>query len=78
MASGEASDEPDGMSAAETLSAISRRVHELAAEQHICFLNTILAELTREGIHLVRPEEMSSEPARFLEGYFWTSYIKPG
>jgi len=66
-ASGEASEDPDGMSPAETLNAISRRVHELAAEQHICFLNTILPELTREGIHLVRPEEMSSEQARFDE-----------
>lgn len=69
-ASGEASEDPDGMSPAETLNAISRRVHELAAEQHICFLNTILSELTREGIHLVRPEEMSSEQSRFLDAYF--------
>jgi polyphosphate kinase len=69
-ASGEASEDPDGMSPAETLNAVSRHVHELAEEQHICFLNTILPELTREGIHLVRPEEMSSEQARFLEGYF--------
>jgi polyphosphate kinase len=70
ITSGEPSEYPDGMSAAETLNAISRRVHELAAEQHLCFLNTILPELTREGIHLVRPEEMSGEQARFLDDYF--------
>jgi polyphosphate kinase len=70
ISSGAASEDPDGMSATETLNAISRRVHELAAEQHICFLNTILPELTREGIHLVRPEEMNAEQSRFLDGYF--------
>ena len=61
---------PDGLSAAETLTAISRRVHELAEGQHLCFLDTILLQLTAEGIHLVRPEEMSREQERFLEGFF--------
>jgi polyphosphate kinase len=70
ITTGEASEYPDGMSAAETLNAISRRVHELAAEQHLCFLNIILPEMTREGIHLVRSEEMSGEQARFLDDYF--------
>ena len=61
---------PDGMTAAETLTAISRRIHDLAEEQHLCFLNTILPQLTAEGIHLVRPEEMSGEQERFLEDFF--------
>jgi polyphosphate kinase len=61
---------PDGLTAAETLSAISRRVHELAEEQHRCFLDTILPRLSAEGIHLVRPEEMSREQESFLEGFF--------
>ena len=61
---------PDGMTAAETLTAISRRIHELANEQHLCFLNTILPQLTAEDIHLVRPEEMSGEQERFLEDFF--------
>ena len=61
---------PDGLTAAETLTAISRRVHELVEEQHLCFLNTILPQLTAEGIHLVRPEEMSREQERFLEDFF--------
>src|SRR5919106_443556 len=67
---GDESLEPDGMAAAETLSAISRRVHDMAEEQHLCFLNTILPKLTAEGIHLVRPEEMSRDQERFLEDYF--------
>jgi polyphosphate kinase len=61
---------PDGMTASETLSAISRAVHDMTEEQHLCFLNTILPQLTAEGIHLVRPEEMSRDQERFLEDYF--------
>src|SRR5882672_5804112 len=61
---------PDGWTHAETLSAISKRVHELAEEQHLCFLNTIMSQLSAEEIHLVRPEEMSGEQERFLEEYF--------
>src|SRR4026209_1506013 len=39
---GDLSAGPDGLTPAESLTAISKRVHELAAEQHLCFLNTIL------------------------------------
>ncbi len=60
----------DGLTAGETLTAISRRVHALAEQQHGCFLDTILPQLTAEGIHLVRPEEMSRDQERFLEDFF--------
>jgi polyphosphate kinase len=60
----------NGASAASVLTAISRRVHELAEEQHLCFLDTVLPQLTAEGIHLLRPEEMSGEQERFLEEFF--------
>ena len=57
---------PDSLTPAETLTAISKRAHELAEEQHLCFINTILPQLTCEGIHLVRPQEINNEQARFL------------
>ena len=66
----EQSADSDGTSAAAVLTAISRRVHELAEEQHVCFLETVLPQLTAEGIHLLRPEEMNAEQARFLEEFF--------
>jgi polyphosphate kinase len=56
--------------AASILSAISRRVHELTEEQHRCFLDTVLPELTKEGIYLVRPEEMTGEHERSLDEFF--------
>ncbi len=67
---GDNSSDPDGLAPAEALTAISARVHELAAEQHLCFLNIIMPRLSAEEIHLVRPEEMSGEQERFLEEYF--------
>jgi polyphosphate kinase len=70
IAEGDQSADPDGLIPAQTLTAISKRVHELAAEQHLCFLNTIMPQLSAEGIHLVRPEEMSGEQERFLEEFF--------
>ena len=70
IADGDQSADPDGLTPTQTLTAISKRVHELAAEQHLCFLNTIMPQLSAEGIHLVRPEEMSGEQERFLEEFF--------
>jgi polyphosphate kinase len=70
IADGEERNGADGLTAAETLTAVSRRVHDLAEEQHLCFLKTILPQLTAEGIHLVRPEEMSGEQEHFLEAFF--------
>ena len=67
---GDNSSDPDGLTPPEALTAISARVHELAGEQHLCFLNTIMPQLSAEGIHLVRPEEMSADQERFLEEYF--------
>ena len=52
------------------LRAISRRVHELTDEQHRVFLSTVLPPLTREGVHLVRPEELTYDQEQFLEEFF--------
>jgi polyphosphate kinase len=62
--------DPDGMTHAETLTAIAKLVHDLVEEQHLCFLNILMPRLTAEGIHLVRPEEMSGQQERFLEEFF--------
>ena len=57
-------------SAKAVLTAISGRVHELVEEQHLCFLETVLPQLTAEGIHLLRPGEMSGEQVTFMEEFF--------
>lgn len=67
---GSQNSDPEGRTPAEILTAISKRAHELVEEQHLCFINTILPQLATEGIHLVRPQEMSKEQECFLEGFF--------
>jgi polyphosphate kinase len=54
----------------QTLRAISRRVHELTEEQHLCFLDQVLPQLSAEGIHLIGLEEMTSEQEEYLEQFF--------
>ena len=69
QASGERAGDTDGAPDA-ILRAISRRVHELTEEQHLCFLDTVLPQLSAEGIHLVRPEKMTAEQEQRLEEFF--------
>jgi polyphosphate kinase len=40
---------PDGFTPAETLTAVSRQVHALAEEQHLCFLNTLMPQQQRRA-----------------------------
>ena len=54
----------------DSLGSISQRVHELTEEQHLCFLNTLLPQLTAEGIHWVHPQEMTAEQEQFLGEFF--------
>jgi len=66
---------PDGLSPAKTRAAVTSRVHELAAEQHRCFLNEIRPRLASEGIFLLRPDEASEEQQRFIGKYFRDSLL---
>lgn len=61
---------PDGLTPAQTLAAISERVHQLVEEQHRCFLEDLQPRLEAEGIRLVRPSELNAEQEQFLQEYF--------
>jgi polyphosphate kinase len=67
---GEGTSGPDGLTPAETLAAVSARVHELVDDQHRCFLQEIQPLLAAEGVVLLRPKDLSGEQERFLEEYF--------
>jgi polyphosphate kinase len=60
----------DGLSPAQTLAAISERVHQLVQEQHRCFLADIQPRLVAEGIRIIRPKEVTTEQAAVLDDYF--------
>ena len=67
---GDAQVGPDGLTPAETLQAVTRRVRELVDEQHRCFLEEIQPLLAAEGVAIVRPKEATLEQRAFLEDYF--------
>ena len=70
MHAGEPTSGPDDLTAAETMAAVAARVHQLADEQHRCFLQEIQPLLAAEGIVLMRPKDLTGEQERFLEEYF--------
>jgi len=61
---------PDGMNAAETIAAVSAKVHELVALQHRVFLEEIQPLLAAEGVHILRPKEITEAQHQFLDEYF--------
>jgi polyphosphate kinase len=67
---GDQSAAPDGLSPAQTLAAVSERVHKLGQEQHRCFLADIQPRLVAEGIRIIRPKEVTPEQAAVLDDYF--------
>ena len=67
---GEPTSGPDDLTAAETLAAVSARVHQLVDEQHRSFLQEIQPLLAAEGVVLLRPKDLSGDQERFLEEYF--------
>jgi polyphosphate kinase len=60
----------DGMTPAQTLSAVSRRVHELVETQHRCFLRDVLPLLSAQGVQIVRPTELTEAQAKFVDEYY--------
>ena len=64
---GETAPGPDGATPAEALQSIARRIHELAIEQHRCFLEEIQPLLAAEGVAIVRPKEATPKQRAFLE-----------
>src|SRR5688572_27815758 len=61
---GEPAPGPDGLTAVETLAAISERVHELVGAQHRCFLDEIQPLLAAEGVRILRPDRSDGGPRR--------------
>ncbi|MGH7332291.1 MAG: polyphosphate kinase 1 [Candidatus Rokuibacteriota bacterium] len=61
---------PDGLNASETITAVSAKVHELAALQHRVFLEEIQPLLAAEGVHILRPKEITEAQHQFLDDYF--------
>ncbi len=63
---------PDGLSPQEQLDAISKRVHELLAQQQHLLHERLIPALAERGVRLVPLDELSAEEWQRLDDYFET------
>ncbi len=61
---------PDGMLPLEVMEAMSRRIHELTSIQHDYFFDVLVPQLNKEGIAILRPDELKPEQVAFADEYF--------
>lgn len=59
-----------GMLPAEQLSALSEKMHAFCERQYSCFHRSVLPELQRTGIELLRCDELSDRQRLYLDDYF--------
>ena len=62
--------DPAGLTTREQLLEISRRTHQLVADQCACFLEDIEPKLAGMGIRRLAPEQIGPEYAEYLERFF--------
>jgi polyphosphate kinase len=73
LVTGDGQTGPDGLTPAQTLAAISTRVHQLVEEQHHLFLHDLQPRLATEGIRVwtsLDPAELAADQVSFLDDYF--------
>jgi polyphosphate kinase len=68
-AQGNRKPDPSGLTPTEQLDAIERRVHEMVSLQQVC-LQSLENLLHEEGIHRVRPDDLSQEQFDFVQHLF--------
>ncbi|MEQ8854983.1 polyphosphate kinase 1 [Gimesia sp.] len=70
QASGNTSTDPSGMTARETLEAISLRAHQMMVDQYQCLLKEIEPPLAEAGFQRVNPLDLSDSQRRIVEHVF--------
>jgi polyphosphate kinase len=66
--------DPAGMTAAEQLAAISRRAHEMIAQQQACFLD-LEQKLAEAGIRRCKSQDLSERQAKAVEQVFESEIV---
>jgi polyphosphate kinase len=61
---------PDGLTPAQVMDAMSRRIHELTALQHRCFNEEIRPQLLANGVRILKPAELNDEQRHFAADYY--------
>jgi polyphosphate kinase len=64
--------DPSGLSPAEQLGEISRKVRSIIERQYDCLLTEVFPALGRGGLELLRPASYNAAQREFLESYFFS------
>ncbi len=70
LATGMVPDSPDGLSPAQQIDAIHRRVAELIEKQQTCLHDELLPELERHGVKFVGMDELSADEYQKIDEFF--------
>jgi polyphosphate kinase len=60
----------DGLTPAQAMEAISKRIHELTSLQHRCFEKEIRPQLEQQGTRVLLPEQLDEKQREFVSEYF--------
>src|SRR5690349_11431272 len=61
---------PDGLRAITQLQRVARRTQDLVAAEYRCWNDSVLPQLTREGIRLLAHEDLNGEEREALDRFF--------
>jgi polyphosphate kinase len=67
---GMTSPDPSGVTPAEQLAAVGKRVRQLVKDQYACFMDLLEPKLAEAGIKRLRPAELNDRQARSVEQIF--------
>lgn len=76
LRAGEGGADLSGMTPAELLPAISRKVREISGKQYACLVHELLPELAAEGLVVQRPLDYEQASLSWLDDYF-TAQVAP-
>lgn len=61
---------PEGMLPREVMETMSKKIHELTAVQHDYFFDTLLPQLNKEGVFILKPDQLTDEQLIFAHEYY--------
>jgi polyphosphate kinase len=66
----------DGLTASETLRAVTRRVREMVQQQYRCWKEDLVPELARHGFHFLNVGELDGQDRAWIDEYYRTE-VRP-
>ncbi|NUM81571.1 polyphosphate kinase 1 [bacterium] len=61
---------PEGLLPREVMDAMSKKIHELTSVQHDYFFDALLPQLNKEGIFILKPDQLTDEQLIFAHEYY--------